>query len=153
MKGKTMLKQIRTRGFVADKRGFTLVELLIVVAIIAILASIALPQYARHREKTYRAGMVSDARNISKVLEIFFIDNQTYITPVTAVGPGPATAYLDGGIQYKVMASTSNTVAITGALTNYTISISSPLAGPGKSPLSYVVNGATTCTWADGSSC
>lgn len=148
-----MVSQIQSKRSVADSRGFTLVELLIVVAIIAILASIAMPQYARHKEKTYRAGMVSDARNISKVLEIFFIDNQTYISPVTAVGPGPASAFLDGVSQYKVMASAANTVSITGALTTYTITISNSLAGPGKSPLSYVVNGATTCTWADGSSC
>lgn len=148
-----MVNQIGSKRFPADNRGFTLVELLIVVAIIAILASIALPQYARHKEKTYRAGMVSDARNISKVLEIYFIDNQTYITPVTAVGPGPASAFLDGVSQFKIMASTANTVSITGALTTYTITISNSLAGPGKSPLSYVVSGTTTCTWADSSGC
>ncbi|MBI5232728.1 MAG: prepilin-type N-terminal cleavage/methylation domain-containing protein [Deltaproteobacteria bacterium] len=150
-----MVSQIQSKRSVADSRGFTLVELLIVVAIISILSAIALPMFSRYTENAHRASMVSDAKNISRVLEFYFIQNQTYVTPVTSVGPGPATAYLDGVSGYLAMASSANTINISGTLTTYSISVANSLSGAGKSPFTLAVNasGATICTWADGSGC
>ncbi len=63
-----------------DQKGFTLIELLVVVAIIAILAAIALPQFAAYRAKAYNSAAESDARNAKTAIEAYFTDNLDYPT-------------------------------------------------------------------------
>lgn len=61
-----------------SEKGFTLIELLVVVAIIAILAAIAIPQFAAYRTRSYNAAAESDLRNFKTNLEAVYVDNQTY---------------------------------------------------------------------------
>ena len=58
----------------SKKEGFTLVELLIVVAIIGILAAIAIPQFAAYREKAYCSAIKSDLANLAISEEAYFTD-------------------------------------------------------------------------------
>jgi len=60
------------------EKGFTLVELLIVIAIIGILAAIAIPQFAKYRAKAYNSAALSDLKNARTAVEAYYADNQQY---------------------------------------------------------------------------
>jgi len=60
------------------KRAFTLIELLIVVAIIAILAAIAVPNFLEAQVRSKVARVVSDMRTIATGLESYAVDHRKY---------------------------------------------------------------------------
>ena len=59
-------------------RGFTLVELMIVVAIIGILAAIAIPQFAKYRARAQNSAALSDLRNVRTDLEGYYAEWMSY---------------------------------------------------------------------------
>jgi len=63
-----------------NQKGFTLVELMIVVAIIGILAAIAIPQFAAYRQRAFNSATISDLRNFKTAMEVSFADNNKYPT-------------------------------------------------------------------------
>ena len=60
------------------RRAFTLVELLIVIAIIAILAAIAIPQFSKYKQRAYVAAMKSDSGHIMEAEEAYFSQFDKY---------------------------------------------------------------------------
>ena len=58
-----------------DKKGFTLIELIVVMLMIGILASIALMQFLSYRERGYNATLQSDLRSAYTASKQFYMDN------------------------------------------------------------------------------
>jgi len=64
-----MLQKLRS-----NKKGFTLIELMIVIAIIGILAAIAIPNFIAYRDKAYCGQAEHDAQNTLAALSSYYAD-------------------------------------------------------------------------------
>ena len=75
-----MLQKLRG----SNQKGFTLIELMIVIAIIGILAAIAIPNFIAYRNKAYCSATESDAQNIAAAVADYFADPSHNTTPALA---------------------------------------------------------------------
>lgn len=66
-----MLKYFRAKR---GQKGFTLIELMIVVAIIGILAAIAIPQFANYRKKSYNTQAKAELKSYYTACQAYFAD-------------------------------------------------------------------------------
>lgn len=83
--------QSPTRASVLGEEGFALIELLVVMIIIAVLSSIAVPTFLNQRKKSRDSATKSDIARVGKELAAYFVDGTSaQLVYVAPAGANPA---------------------------------------------------------------
>ena len=92
-------------------RGFTVLELLIAVAIVGILASIALPSYSAYIDRARRAEARTAMLDAAQFMQRFYAANNTYVGAYTAMPASMKRTPSSGTQAYTIQAAAGVTAA------------------------------------------
>lgn len=93
-------------------RGFTLIELMVVVAILGIIAAIAYPSYVKQIQQTKRSDAITALQDITQRQESYFLRQYSYAKDLTQLGyPASTTQAL---YSLSVTASPTGCTGVTG---------------------------------------
>jgi type IV pilus assembly protein PilA len=119
-----MLQLVRASTERQDEEGFTLIELMVVVLIIAILLAIAIPTFLGARSKAQDRAAQSNLRNALTAEKTYYVDNQAYTdnTSSALTNIEPSLTYA-GSVNPRL-----GTVAVTVSLTGDTVTLATKSA-------------------------
>lgn len=109
------------KNFIKNRKGFTLVELVVVIAILGILAGLAIPRFMDASETARGARIIADMRTIESAESMHYATKGTFVDMATLVSDGNlAVAPIPPQGNYKIAES-----GVTGnnTTTKYTVTV------------------------------
>lgn len=137
-------------------KGFTVVELLITLAIIGILTAIAFPSYQSHVRKGTRAAAQAEMMKIADRQAQYLLDARNYAVGSSALGALSVTLPVDVSSKYTVTVTAADGTGTASTPPTYTITATPIAGGPqvsdGTLNLTHTgaktrVVGSTTYAW------
>lgn len=125
--------------------GFTLIELMIVVAIIGILAAVAIPAYQNYIKKAKFANVISSTNAVKLAMADCIQNNSSLATCDTAAKLNVTLPAADANIASVAIAATTGVITGTGttAAGGYTYVITPSVPADGATTIPMVISG--TC--------
>ena len=80
------------------EKGFTVIELLVVIGIISVVAAIAIPQFSDYRRQSFNTRALTDVRNLINSQEAFNAENETYFSCASNTISGGAVPACEGNM-------------------------------------------------------
>jgi prepilin-type N-terminal cleavage/methylation domain-containing protein len=133
-----MINKFLTRE--RNEAGFTLIELMVVVAIVAILASVSIPAYFNHLSRSRQSDAISELMQIRAAQEMYFAENGEFADKIgllqyyTSAGTAPGAYYSNSYYRYDIAGGNIRAVGDLNKDGNYTdrwgLQIDNPAAKP-----------------------
>src|SRR5688500_10546324 len=117
--GEKMISKIRRS--MAGNEGFTLIELMIVVAIIGILADVPVPNFISYRDRSRQAALMANGASVRAALANFAADDANNLYPATAADAVIKPILVTNGTTIPTTVTLTYTATVNPARTAYSV--------------------------------
>lgn len=133
---------VKTRSW---QSGFTLIELMITVAVIGVLAAIAIPSYAQYAIRSSRQAVQAELVVMASIQEKIYLNSNAYAPSITTAYNGSSTGGL--GVTSGKSRDGRYTFSVTVASATYTLT-ATPVVGSSQSADgALTINASENRTW------